>query len=159
MDQTRLKLLFDYDPETGIFVRRESWGRNAKAGVVGTPDKDGYLTTKIDRVTHKLHRLAFLYMTGEMPLEVDHENRINGDNRWDNLRPADHALNSLNRSLRSDNKTGVKGVSAMPSGRYLVQLSIRKRNRKLAAFDSLAEATEFVQLAREMVHGEFACHG
>ncbi len=44
-----------------------------------------------------------------MPVEVDHDNRIREDNRWDNLLDASRQENMRNRSSWS--KSGYSGIS------------------------------------------------
>jgi hypothetical protein len=57
-----------------------------------------------------VHRLAFLYMTGRMPNEVDHINGDRLDNRWVNLRDVDSYRNKRNMGLCKLNKSGTPGV-------------------------------------------------
>lgn len=114
--QKRLKELFHYNPETGVFTRRISASSTGRAGSVFGSKFPGrknvaYLRGKVDGKAHLLHRLAFLYMTGDMPAGVvDH---IDGDglnNAWANLRDVDDTQSARNRSLRVTNKSGVSGV-------------------------------------------------
>ncbi|MFP9167093.1 HNH endonuclease signature motif containing protein, partial [Enterococcus faecalis] len=48
-------------------------------------------------------------MTGKLPEEVDHINRIRSDNRWVNLRESNRQENSRNR--KSTSNSGYLGVS------------------------------------------------
>lgn len=116
LTQEKLKSLFHYDPDTGIFTRiSEVHGRYGAIGnAVGYPTDRGYLRTKIKGKQYKMHRLAFLYMTGRMPEIVDHINRIRDDNRWCNLREASRQQSSQNRKTGGNSETGYKGV--IPSG-------------------------------------------
>lgn len=109
LTQERLKELFEYRPETGEFIRRVSRGRAKAGSVAGTSDKDGYIIIGIDRERYKAHRLAFLYMEGKIPEEVDHKNRITWDNRWDNLRDTTSSENNKNRTSYSN--SGYLGIS------------------------------------------------
>jgi HNH endonuclease len=60
----------------------------------------------------KEHRLIFALVHGRWPLlHLDHENRKRTDNQPTNLRESNPSLNGQNTDLRSDNTTGVKGVS------------------------------------------------
>jgi len=109
--QEEVKRLLHYDPETGVMTRKVRTSNRIKVGdVFGSPNSDGYLQGRLHSKLIAVHRLAFLYMTGEMPPKVDHKNRIVTDNRWENLRPASNSLNSRNSKLRSDNTSGCKGV-------------------------------------------------
>jgi hypothetical protein len=110
--QRRLKDLLQYDPETGVFIRRRSCGGFLEGTVAGsTSSYYGYIHISIDKKVYKAHRLAFLYMEGRFPEgEVDHKNGIRSDNSWNNLRECSRTENSKNCSLRSDNTSGCPGV-------------------------------------------------
>ena len=113
LTQDRLKELLEYNPETGLFIRKKTVAQNAKIGnIAGCLKKHiGYISIAIDRKEYYSHRLAFLYMTGNFPEnQVDHINRIKNDNRWINLREVTSAQNKQNMSLRKSNKSGAKGV-------------------------------------------------
>jgi hypothetical protein len=61
----------------------------------------------------RAHRLAWWFVKGELPSELDHKNGIRSDNRWRNLRLVTRTQNNINpvNRLRSDNKSGHRGVS------------------------------------------------
>lgn len=99
--QDKLKELFEYNPDTGDFTRRVAKGRAAKGSIAGSRNSNGYVYIKIDKISYSAHRLAFLYMEGRFPEEIDHINRIRWDNRWNNLREATHQQNCRNRNTRS----------------------------------------------------------
>ena len=105
MTQQKLKTLVSYNQETGIFVLL----RTGKE--LGTQAKSLYMQTSLEKKQFYLHRLTFLYMTGEMPEQVDHINHIRNDNRWCNLQVSTCAQNARNRSSQSNNTTGVVGVT------------------------------------------------
>ena len=108
--QKILKERYSYDPESGDF-------RSLRTGsVVGYVLKrknrnTGYKAIKILGKSNYLHRMAFLYMSGEIPDQVDHINRDGLDNRWANLRPSSGTLNSRNRGAYRNNRSGVMGVN------------------------------------------------
>jgi len=83
--QTILKELFSYNPDTGIFIRKVSISNQVAGTVAGSKDYD-YIRIVVNKKRYLAHRLAFLYMLGKMPVEVDHINRNKHDNRWCNLR-------------------------------------------------------------------------
>jgi hypothetical protein len=113
LTQNRLKELLEYNPNTGLFIRKKTTSSNAQIGdVAGCLNKQlGYKLISIDGKSYYCHRLAFLYMTGYFPeSQVDHINRIRDDNRWENLRKVTSAENLQNTVLRDSNKSGAKGV-------------------------------------------------
>tara|TARA_R110002126_G_C10195847_1_gene476394 strand:- start:25 stop:531 length:507 start_codon:yes stop_codon:yes gene_type:complete len=137
VSQDRLKELLNYDPITGIFTRIKRSSNNDVIGKsVGSSDcSKGYLRISIDGVRYKAHRLAYLYMTGDWPLEVvDHINGVKHDNRWCNLRPATLSQNGSNRSVVR-NKLGLRGVSQVSKNTYAVTISVGGKRECLYGFD------------------------
>jgi hypothetical protein len=84
----------EYDPDTGWFTRN---GERA-----GSLYSNGYRHIYIGGKRYKEHRLAFLFMTGEMPEQVDHINRNRSDNRWHNLRPVTSRQNMENSIINNE---------------------------------------------------------
>lgn len=165
--------MFDYSPETGelVWKRREvksraDLGFNNKcadkiAGTVsGGRDDNKYIHVGIDGSYFQAHRIVWKLMTGEDPPEfVDHRDGDNLNNRWKNLRAADNGTNLQNAKLRSDNKTGVKGVFWESSRKkYRAVISIGKQHKRLGRFNTIAEARQAIEAEREKLHGEFARH-
>lgn len=110
--QHELKQWLDYNPDTGIFIWVSRPSSKIKIGQTsGSPDKNGYLQIMLKGKNYKAHRLAFLFMTGEMPTcDIDHINRCTSDNRFCNLRKCDGRENSLNTTLQRNNTSGAKGI-------------------------------------------------
>lgn len=123
--QERLKELFSYNPDTGLFTRlvTTSFG-NYPGDIAGYEDKHGYVQICVDYKLCRAHRLAWLYMTGNWPTkQIDHINRIKNDNRFVNLRDVSNKENSLNKgpqsarsTLRAGSKNTYPGVSKKNSG-------------------------------------------
>lgn len=129
--QEELRLVLKYDPKTGDFIRLISNSPNSVTGeVIGCLTVDGYKVIMIDNISYRAHRLAFLYMDGYLPEnDVDHINRDRCDNRWSNLRHVSRSCNCRNSSIRSDNSSGVKGVSWYPSlEKWRVKFKIEKKH-------------------------------
>lgn len=146
----RLKELFEYNSETGLFIRKISCGRQ-KAGVIaGTLMKDKkYVAIAIDGELYYAHRLAWLYMTGEWPKDlIDHIDIDGKNNKWVNLRETTNAQNLRNRKANKNNTTGVKGIHKNKDG-YMVRICI-------GTYKTLEEATQIYNKAIAFYHGEFA---
>ena len=97
LTQDVLKSLLTYNPDTGIFT----WNGDANARVMkgdeaGTKAK-GYRYITINGIKFAAHRLAFLYMEGYMPDEVDHDDRCKWNNGWNNLKASDRRSNNANK--------------------------------------------------------------
>lgn len=159
----RIRELIQYDPETGLLhwrVNRLSFAGKAKAGeVAGTP-KDGYISVIVEQRVYRAHRLAWLLTTGSFPpkgTEIDHINRDRSDNRWTNLRLVTRSQNNMNMGLRSDNKSGHKGVGQRKdTGRWYARVTVDRRVILLGHFDSFDDAVA-ARKAAEITHfGEFA---
>ena len=69
--------LLTYDPISGVLTWKISRGRAKAGAVVGTLDSDGYLIFQAKGLNLKVHRVAFLLMTGKWPEGlIDHKNRV-----------------------------------------------------------------------------------
>jgi hypothetical protein len=96
LTQQILKERLSYDPQTGKFLWIKPTVSNIKAGATagGVNKGHGYHVIRLYGKLYLAHRLAWFYMTGEWPIELDHINRIKHDNRWDNLRKATRSQNA-----------------------------------------------------------------
>jgi len=121
-----LRQLLRYEPETGkLFwlTRGSEWFKSRRAELswnaryvgreAGTSrGNHGYLQIGLLGQNLMVHRVAFAIIENKWPAdEVDHVNGVKLDNRAANLRAASRSQNQRNRSVRSDSKTGAKGVS------------------------------------------------
>jgi hypothetical protein len=92
-------LSLTYDPVTGVFTRN-STGEEAGSKKFTKKGKRLCVTIDVGGVRYVAHRLAWMIATGEdpNPLSVDHINRDPWDNKFANLRLADHTLQQANRN-------------------------------------------------------------
>lgn len=87
-----------------------------------------------------VHRLVWLYMTGEHPNgEIDHINGNRKDNRWENLRLVTAFENARNQGERKDNTSGCRGVTRNGAG-WLVRISHKGVRYHLGTFRDKNEA-------------------
>lgn len=104
ISQECLKELISYNSLTGIFTLKKYRGGIVKeGGVLGNKNINGYVNIRVNGRSYKAHRLAFLYMVGFIPAEVDHINRVKDDNRWENLKASNRGDNCRNRSPSNKN--------------------------------------------------------
>lgn len=152
--------LLSYDATTGILIWNKPRGGSAKQGsIAGNLDKDGYLVLKLKGITYRAHRVIWYMHYGTDPGEllIDHKNCKPADNRIDNLRLVDFRNNATNRGNRSDNTTGVKGVS-LKNGKYVARVTINKIRKFVGNFHSLESAKVAIEEYR-IQQGEYANHG
>ena len=155
--QDKLKELLDYNQDTGIFTWKVPVkGSKGRGKIAGTKTKKGYVDVCIQGKKYGLHRLAFLYMTGQIPKCVDHKNTIKSDNRWLNLREATYETNSYNYGNRKS-ITGIRNVYYDPRGKskYFVYLKVAGKGKHYGFFESLAAAGKAADMARKEQHGEY----
>ncbi|MEO4015523.1 HNH endonuclease [Pseudomonas rossensis] len=141
ISQARLKELLHYDPESGVFTWKVGRSRTRAGSIVATKDRKGYLKVMIDKKTHYLARLAFLYMDGQEPaVFVDHINGVRADNRWRNLREASVIENARNQRLHSTNTSGLPGVTWDKRGQWRAYAGLKSKYIFIGRFDVLLDA-------------------
>lgn len=165
LTQERLKELFNYDMLSGNFTYLYKPNRRICIGdIAGSfAGKEGYnrLVIYIDGRRYPAHRLAWLYMTGEFPIEeIDHINRNGLDNSWTNLRSCSRSQNCHNMGISKRNKSGIKGVFWDSTyNKWAASIAIKSKVKWLGYFKTSDEAEEAVEAARQLLHKEFACNG
>ena len=141
LTQQRLKEVLNYDAESGVFTWAVTRTKAVKGRVAGNVDSHGYWIIGIDGVRHSAHRLAWLYVHGFYPKEVDHQNHMRADNRLVNLRATDRIGNGKNISKPIDNTSGVVGVSwTKRLGKRNDKWEVRACGKFLGYFDDFFEA-------------------
>ena len=137
----------------GIFKWKIVIFSNVRIGdIAKSIDKDGYITIGINGRHNRAHRLAWLYVYGNLPEhEIDYINHNKIDNRIKNLRDVTRFENAKNKSMRSSSKSGIQGVSwDKKRKKWIAQ--IMKKN--LGRFNSIDEAKQ----AREEAKIKYGFH-
>lgn len=148
----------NYDEESGVFTWVDCSKKSLNGSELGTKDKDGYLTAKINQIRVRLHRLAWRIAHGEWPdLQIDHINGVKTDNRVSNLRLATNSENNCNRPAQSNNRLGIRGVR-FNNNRYQALICKDRKQFVLGSFKTAEEAHAAYMKAAEQLHGEFR-HG
>lgn len=162
LTQARLKELLHYDLITGVFtwlISKKGTRNNLVAGSVSKNKDNGYRRIKIDGNFYKTSRLAFLYMEGYFPEhDVDHKNRIRHDDRWENLRHATRQCNARNSNKRSDNTSGITGVTWHKTAqKWQARIEISGKGFSLGLFQSKHDAAK-ARWQAEIKHGFPSCN-
>ena len=153
-DKEVLEELLTYDPETGVFTwkwRPEhyfqnhaaywAWNQKHKNKRAGCVNPEGYRQIRILDTVLQENRLAYYWVHGEQPQDVDHKNGVVDDNRICNLRGGSHKANQRNMKLRKDSKSGYTGIREV-RGRFQVRNWNGTREQS-KTFDTLEEAIAF----------------
>ena len=155
LTQQRLKELLSYDPETGLFINLTQRS-NVKAGAVaGCKHSSGYIYIKIDGKKYKSHRLAWLYVYGNIPEKgLDHINEIKDDNSIVNLRLATDQENMQNVSNpRIDNTSGFRGVSwSKNTKKWRARIALNGKLKHLGLFNTREKAHDAYLKAKREIH-------
>ena len=119
----RVRELFNYDEASGDLTWKQGTSFHDEGATAGWDEGRGYRKVYIDGLIYYGHHVVWLWMTGVWQPMLDHEDLDKSNLRWRNLRPANKSLNSVNRGLRADNKSGRKGVHWDASrGKWVAQI-------------------------------------
>ena len=179
ISKEELNNLLSYDPKTGrLFWKKrtpemfssEDGGRSAhhtckqwnsrfsgKEALV--KNVHGYKGGRINYSYVLAHRIIWKMVTGEEPNEVDHIDGDRSNNRWSNLRDVSSQGNKRNAKLRSDNTSGVVGVTWHSTRkRWCAFIIIDGKCVSLGTFREFEEAVA-ARKAAEIAHNFHANHG
>ncbi len=167
-----VRSILNYEPVSGIvrwqprplshFIDARSmktWNTKNAGMTAGTFDNSrGVITVSINKKRHKIHRLIWLIMTGEWPANlVEHEDLNPANNRWDNLREANKAQNSMNRIAPRNNTSGFKGaVYFKRDGNWMGKIKVNGKTLHLGYFTTPEAAHAAYCVAANKYFGEFA---
>lgn len=131
------------DKEDRVHVEKEYWGVNSQ----------GYSHARIEGKLIRLQR----YLLNFPDAVVDHKNRNKLDNRKENLRICSQNNNSKNLSVKSNNQSGVAGVSRIKStGKWRARIMVDRREINLGHFVHFEDAVTARRLGELNYYGEFA---
>jgi hypothetical protein len=165
-----VRSILDYNPDTGIFTWRprpldhfkseidwKSWNTQHANEMAGS-NKKGYSQIQINKNKLLSHRLAWFYFYGEWPTSgLDHINGIKNDNRICNLRLATDSQNSHNVGVKTNNKSGFKGVSfSREKNKWRAAIALKGKTFFLGYYKTPEEAHAAYCAAATKYHGEFA---
>jgi hypothetical protein len=145
---------FNYASDIGVLTWRVRPGGRVQIGdEAGSLTADGYLVLQFEGRRYLVHRVIWLWMTGDWPaFEVDHWNGSHADNRWSNLRDVQHKTNTENRqTANSNNSTGFLGVSRNTRG-FVARIRLSGKSRCLGTFETPQAAHDAYLAAKREVH-------
>lgn len=128
-----------------------------KSDINWTVDKDDYRCATVNGYTVRRHILNFYIKFGWLPKYVDHIDNTPGNDWPENLRAATASQNACNSKRRSDNTSGIKGVSwDRKRNKWRARIKLNGKTKLVGRFDSLEEAKEAISKIRTEVHGDYA---
>lgn len=111
----------------------------------------GYVVGKTvinkERKNYNFHR----WLMGEpVGKEIDHINKNKLDNRLENLRIVTHHQNSQNRSVQTNNTSGVRGVFwSELHKKWRTQIRVQGKKLDFGLFDDIKDAEREIKKARK----------
>lgn len=166
IDFQYLQSILDYNPNTGSFVWKERCSPpsfNSKfAGKRAGNRKGGkygnYWAICVDGTKYVAHRLAWAYVYGEWPdLDIDHIDGNGMNNTISNLRIATRSQNLMNAAKRTNNVSGIRGVSwHKQCKKWCAQIRHNKKAIHLGLFETKEAAIMARKIKEQELFGEFA---
>lgn len=174
IDIKTLRELIAYDACTGkltwlprdlMFCKNDHQANAWNAKHAGTEagvatDTHGYKAITVFNKRYLVHRLIWAIHYGVWPSgQIDHINGDRSDNRIENLRDVSQSQNQKNAKRRSDNKSGVPGVSWHARyAKWQAAISNDGKRKCLGYFKNLDEAVQ-IRRAAELSLGYHENHG
>lgn len=110
----------------------------------------------VDGRLYYLHRLAWLYVYGVWPVEIDHIDGNKANNKLSNLRDVSHAQNMQNMSKKSKAASGLKGAYFHPDCKmWQAKIRYQNKTKSLGYFKTPEEANAMYLQAKSNLHEFF----
>lgn len=118
----------------------------------------GYRCGRLSKRNYLAHRVIWAMVYDEWPVsEVDHIDRDRQNNRICNLRLATRSENAANQCMRSNNRSGFKGVTwSKVAKKWTAEISFNNKRNYLGLFETKEEAALAYKNASERLHKEFS---
>jgi len=142
LTQEKLKEHVSYDKLTGKLHWIKPTSSCIKVGdEVGSLDGDrGYVICQILGVRTYRHRFIWFYEHGYWPNQVDHKNRIKGEDKLDNLQESNSFKNSINVN-RNNFSSIYPGVGFhKSSGKWRARTRVQGKRIEIGRFNTENEA-------------------
>jgi hypothetical protein len=149
LNELKRRVLFD--PQTGMFTHLL-----IKRNKVGAISQKGYLKIMVNYKMYAAHRLAYFYMTGQWPEQIDHINGNRSDNRWCNLRSCSAEEQRFNLKKYKNNTSAATGVYWYKrQNRWTASIDANGKRENLGYFDNKEDAIAARRVAEQRHFGEF----
>ncbi|MCK5601936.1 HNH endonuclease [Candidatus Pacearchaeota archaeon] len=172
LTQSRLKELLHYNPDDGVFTwlnrpigsfitdrAGKTWNGKFAGKAAGTLQQNGYISMAVHSKQCRAHRLAYLYMTGAWPIEIDHDDRVRHHNWWSNLNNGTSQDNNRNHPMKNTNTSGTTGVGwHKASKKWHAYISADGKEKGLGYYAYINDAIA-ARKAAEIKYGYHKNHG
>jgi len=161
---------YDYNKETGLFISKiPIKGSGRKVGsIAGCHTSHRYIRIRILGKCYYAHRLAWLFVYGYLPKQLDHINGDCHDNRISNLREVTQSQNNANRIIKKGISTGVRYVHPTDkkrfnqqgidryTGSYFVRVQLNGVRHQIGGFKTIQQAAVAAQELKSTLFGRYA---
>ena len=160
MTQEKLKQLLHYNPDNGSITWKTTRNGRVKIGQeAGTLHPSGYIYIRINNNGHAAHRVAWLYIHGNIPEYIDHINHNRSDNKLANLRIATKQDNARNRTISTTNIHGCFGIYfESDRGKWTARITAEGKHKRIGRYKTKEEAIQARRDA-EIKYGYHQNHG
>ena len=170
--QEKVLELLRYCKTTGIFTwkkrdrsyfncnRSHKRWNNMYCGVVaGSDTTSGHTRISFGGVRYKAHSLAFLYVYGYIPKNIDHIDHNGKNNKIKNLRAVTHQENHRNERKSKNNTSGMTGVIwRKDTNKWAAQVMVDGKCVRLGSFKDKKDAIK-ARKAANIKYGFHKNHG
>ena len=151
-------------PDATMLVDTDVWdmhdGGRVGAFTGGVRSKYIYARHRVGDKTKLFHHFVLPPSEGKEIDHITHGDMSLIDNRRENIRLVTTSQNAMNRGVRVDSSTGIKGVRWHKSmKRWYAEIRINGKQSFLGGFDNIDLAVEARRKAEREYFGEFAYSG
>ena len=119
--------------------------------------QQGYIATNIEGHTIMLHRVIMNFPNEDLDIDHEHGVESRNDNRKSNLRITTRSQNCMNAKIKSNNTSGITGVSFDKSNdKWIAYISVDYKQIHLGSFQNKDDAINARRNAEEKYFGEYS---